>query len=73
MRMYFLHVGSGKEQHRRYFIETETEKPVAYFDDLDTAATVLRYIKGVKIDQRERQIAHRAMKAFDHRKDGEVE
>ena len=58
-----------KGNHRRYFIETEKGKPVAWFDDLDTAATVLRYLTGVYMSMNEVTIAHNAMKKFDG-KDG---
>ena len=70
MTMYYTYL---KGNHKRYFIETDTGKPVAWFDDLDTAAIVLRYLKGANLNEWERNIAHHAMKEFDHGKEGDSE
>lgn len=70
MTMYYVYL---KRNHKRYFIETDAGKPVAWFDDLDTAAIVLRYLKGANLNEWERNIAHHAMKEFDHGKEGEGE
>ena len=56
-----------KGNRRRYFIENEKGQPVAWFDDMDTAATVLRYLKGADMDEDERNKAHAAMIACDAR------
>ena len=71
MYIYNMEVGAGKAKHRRYFIETDNGKPIAWFDDMDTAAIVLRYLKGVNLDAWERNVAHKAMKDFDHKKEGD--
>lgn len=68
MTMYYTYL---KGNRRRYFIETDAGKPVAWFDELDTAATVLRYLKGAVLDADEKEKAHAAMIAFDARKEGE--
>lgn len=62
MTMYYIYLKGNK---RRYFIETDAGKPVAWFDDMDTAAIVLRYLKGVYLNKSETDIAHKAMKEFD--------
>lgn len=66
MTMYYTYL---KGNHRRYFIETDAGKPVAWFDDLDTAAIVLRYLKGAYLNREETERAHLAMMNFD-RKEG---
>ena len=68
MTMYYTYL---KGNRRRYFIETDAGKPVARFDDMDTAATVLRYLKGAPLDADELNKAHAAMIAYDARKEGE--
>ena len=64
MILHYIYVGHNK---RRYFIEDENRKSVAYFDDLDTAAIVLRYLKGARLQAWEIEAAHRAMISFDAR------
>ena len=54
---------------RRYFIETRDKRPVCYFDDFETAATVLRYLTGSNLSPQERDMAHRAMYNFDHKEE----
>lgn len=66
MTMHYTYLKGNK---KRYFIETDAGKPVAWFDDLNTAAIVLRYLKGSFLNQAETDIAHQAMKKFDG-KDG---
>lgn len=68
MTMYYTYL---KGNRRRYFIENEKGQPVAWFDDMDTAATVLRYLKGAVLDADEKEKAHAAMQAFDARKEGD--
>lgn len=71
MILYYVMV--GKDNHRRYYIETDTRKPVAWFDDLDTAAIVLRYLKGVTLSRTECAIAHQAMIDFDKKTESVTE
>ena len=67
MTLYYIDIKSNR---RRYYIESEKGK-IAWFDDLDTAAVVLRYLKGDTLTKEEIAQAHRAMKAFDtHQKEG---
>ena len=66
MYLYYIFIGGNK---RRYFIETHKGQSIAYFDDFDTAATVLRYLKGSNLAPEEREVAHRAMYNFDHKKE----
>lgn len=65
MTMYYIYLKGNK---RRYFIENDAGKSVAWFDDMDTAAIVLRYLKGANLNEWERNIAHHAMKEFDNGK-----
>ena len=62
MTMYYIYTKGNK---RRYFIETDAGRQVAWFDDMDTAAIVLRYLKGSFLNKNETFIAHNAMKEFD--------
>lgn len=70
MKMLYRHVGANGKK-RRYYIETDSSQPVAWFDDLDTAAVVLRYLNGDDKEKWEREAAHVALKAFD--KEGDKE
>lgn len=56
---------------RRYFIETAAGQPVARFDELDTAALVLRYLTGADMTPEDVAAAHAAMKKFDAGKEGD--
>lgn len=56
---------------RRYFIETAAGRPVAWFDELDTAALVLRYLTGADMTPEEVAAAHAAMQKFDAGKEGD--
>ena len=58
-------------QNRRYFIETAEGGTVAWFDELDTAALVLRYLTGADMTPEEVAAAHAAMKKFDAGKEGD--
>lgn len=60
-----MHYITTKHKNKRYFIETDNGQSVAWFDSLDTAATVLRYLQGAVLDEDERAAAHQAMQAFD--------
>lgn len=68
MTMYYTYL---KGNRRRYFIETDAGKPVAWFDELDTAAVVLRYLTGAPMQPEDMKAARNAMIAFDARKEGE--
>lgn len=68
MTMYYTYL---KRNRRRYFIETDAGKPVAWFDELDTAAVVLRYLTGAQMQPEDIKAARNAMIAFDARKEGE--
>lgn len=59
--------GSGT----RYFVQSVTGSVIAWFDSLDTAGTVLRYLKGAPMPAADAEQAHAAMIAFDARKEGE--
>lgn len=68
MTMYYTYLKGNK---RRYYIETTAGKPVAWFDELDTAALVLRYLTGAEMTPEDVAAAHAAMQAFDARKEGD--
>ena len=68
MTMYYTYLKGNK---RRYFIENAAGQPVAWFDDMDTAATVLRYLTGADMTPEDVAAAHAAMQAFDARKEGD--
>lgn len=59
------------EYKRRYFIETAEEGVVAWFDELDTAALVLRYLTGANMTPEDVAAAHAAMKKCDAVKEGD--
>lgn len=69
MTLYYLNVGNPP--HRQYYIETERHEPIADYDNLYTAAVVLRYLKGGLLDLEERAHARAALIAFDRAKGGE--
>lgn len=69
MNLHYIYTGNPKK--RRYFIQTNDEKPIASFDSFETAAVVLRYLKGSNLSPEERAAAHEAMKEFDARGDKE--
>lgn len=71
MTLYYKTVGNPPRRH--YYIETEDRKPCADYDNLYTAAVVLRYMKGANLDAEERAHARAALLAFSNRKDGERE
>lgn len=54
----------------RYFIENESRETVAYFDSLDEAGVVLRYLSGAPMLERDAEAARAAMQSFDKRKEG---
>lgn len=68
MTMFYSYM-TGTE--RRYFIETAAGRPVARFDELDTAALVLRYLTGADMTPEDVAAAHAAMKKFDAGKEGD--
>ena len=53
----------------RYFIENEGGETVAYFDNLCTAALVLRYLNGATLSDEDTDLAWDAMHAFDMRRE----
>ena len=57
----------------RYFIENEGGETAAYFDNLCTAALVLRYLIGAKLSDDDASAALAAMHAFDGRKEQNAE
>ena len=61
-----LTVGSGSKKCR-YFINNNDGETVAYFDDLTTAAVVLRYLKGGSISRESTELALSALRAFDEK------
>lgn len=67
MTMFYCYMA----QNRRYFIETAEGGTVAWFDELDTAALVLRYLTGADMTQEEVAAAHAAMQKFDAGKEGD--
>ena len=71
--MSIYHINTGKDNHRRYYIETDARQPVAWFDDLYTAAVVVRYLKGVTLSRAECTIARNAMIEFDKKKESVTE
>lgn len=68
MTMYYTYLKGNK---RRYYIETTAGKPVAWFDELDTAALVLRYLTGAEMTPEDVAAAHAAMQKYDARKEGD--
>jgi len=68
MTMYYIHLKGNK---RRYYIETTAGKPVAWFDELDTAALVLRYLTGAEMTPEDVAAAHAAMQKYDAGKVGD--
>ena len=67
MTMFYCYMA----QNRRYFIETAEGGTVAWFDALDTAAFVLRYLPGADMTPEDVAAAHEAMKKFDAGKAGD--
>lgn len=67
MTMFYCYMA----QNRRYFIETAEGGTVAWFDELDTAALVLRYLTGADMTPEDVAAAHAAMKKFDAWKEGD--
>ena len=53
----------------RYFIENEDGGTVAFFDSLDVAGVVLRYLSGAPMHKKDAETARAAMQAFDKRKE----
>ena len=58
-------------RNRRYYIETAEGGTVAWFDELYTAALVLRYLTGADMTPEVVAAAHAAMKKFDAGKEGD--
>lgn len=73
MMLYYLTVGNPPK--RRYYIEADSHEPVADFDNLYTAALVVRFLKGANLSIEERAHARVALLAFDamKHKEGEAE
>lgn len=67
MTMFYCYMA----QNRRYFIETAEGGTVAWFDEPDTAALVLRYLTGADMTPEDVAAAHAAMKKFDAGKEGD--
>lgn len=63
----------GRKKPTRYFIENEDGSTVVWFDSLDTAGTVLRYLKGAPMQKEDAEAARAAMQAWDARKEGECD
>ncbi len=51
----------------RYYIENERGETVAYFDSLDIAGVVLRYLSGAFIHKKDAETARAAMQEYDNR------
>ena len=64
-----------KHGKTRYYIQNDgrERQDIAYFDDLTTAATVLRYLRGANLRNSEYQIALDALRNFDSPEGGENE
>lgn len=69
MILFYLTVGNPPKRH--YYIETDKGDPIGDFDNLYTAAIVLRFLKGSNMDIEERAHARAALLAFDPRKEKE--
>lgn len=61
----------GGDKPERYFIRNEAGTTLAWFDRLDIAACVLRYLKGAPMPTADAEQVHAAMQAFDARKEGD--
>lgn len=59
-------VGTGRKQHDRYFLY-EGDSMIAWFDDLETAAKVNRFIKGAHLEKPDYAVAKMAMAAWDEK------
>lgn len=70
MTIFYCYITENKRS-RRYFIETAEGGTVAWFDELDTAALVLRYLTGADMTPEDVAAAHAAMKKFDAGKEGD--
>lgn len=64
-----------KHGKTRYYIQSEDRerRDIAWFDDLTTAATVLRYLKGASLRNSEYDMALDALRNFDNPEGGETE
>lgn len=59
-----LTCGKGKQAHERYFL-MEGDSYIAWFDDLETAAKVIRFIKGAHLEKADYAAAKAALEAWD--------
>ena len=57
----------------RYFIKNEGGETVAFFDSLDVAGVVLRYLNGAPLSDEDAATARAAMHAFDEKKEKNAE
>lgn len=61
-----INVGTGKRNHPRYFLY-DGKHEIAYFDELTTAAIVVRFLRGSKLTDEDYQAAKAAMAQWDER------
>ena len=59
-----MDIGKGRKRHERYFI-MEGDTHIAWFDDLETAAKVNRFIKGAHLEKPDYAAAKAALEAWD--------
>lgn len=65
-------VGLGKKRHLRYAI-LEGDTQLAYFDDIETASLVIRFLKGSHLDKPDYTRAVDALSAWDEAHSGKAE
>ena len=54
-----------KAKHKRYYIRNEEREVIVWFDSLNTAALVLRYLNNGSLDDYEIRQVHAALKGLD--------
>lgn len=59
-----MDVGKGRKRHERYFL-MEGDTHIAWFDDLETAAKVNRFIKGAHLEKADYAAAKAALAEWD--------
>ena len=63
----------GKRLVRRYFIKGEGDMDICWFDDLLTAALVLRFLRGATLRSEDFDAAESALRTFDAIREAETE
>jgi len=59
-----MDVGTGRKRHERYFL-MEGDTHIAWFDNLETAAKVSRFIKGAHLEKADYAAAKAALAEWD--------